>query len=123
MRNYELMRNILLAVVHAEKELQVRDFAQYGELNGIKEELERLKEEGLIKHNIVWDSYGITLGTITGATPKGKGFARNIENLRVWSIVSKTLEAASLDLSYPLLKEVCDEIIRRYVMGKIPKDL
>lgn len=48
---------------------------------------------------------------------------RNIENLRVWSIVSKTLEAANLDLSYPLLKEVCDEIIRRYVMGKIPKDL
>ena len=123
MRDYELMRNILLAVVHAEKELQVRDFAQYGELNGIKEELERLKEEGLIKHNIVWDSYGITLGTITGVTPKGKEFARNIENLRVWLIVSKTLEAANLDLSYPLLKEVCDEIIRRYVMGKIPKDL
>ena len=47
---------------------------------------------------------------------------RNIENERVWMLVLQTLEVAGLDLSYPLLKEVTDEIVRRYVMGKIPKE-
>ena len=35
--------------------------------------------------------------------------------------MAKTLEGAGLDLSYPLLKKVCETIVERYVMSKIPE--
>ena len=65
----------------------------------------------------------MSLGRVEGLTPDGRAFLRDIENERVWAIVCETLEAAGLDLSYPLLREVCEEVVRRYVMGKIPKGL
>ncbi len=123
MRNYDLMRAILARTAHANDELAACYFADLGEFDELKEELERLKEEGLIEHNIVWEAYKLASGKVIGITADGKAFLRNIENERVWRLVYETLKAADLDLSYPLLKEVCEEIVRRYVMGKIPKEL
>lgn len=34
--------------------------------------------------------------------------------------MSRTLDAAGIDVPYPLLKEVSEEIVKRYVMGFIP---
>ena len=123
MRNYQLMRNILKKVKHSQKPLTFLDFKEYGEPVDVKDELIRLKDEGLIEHDMAWSYDVFDGGEVSSITDAGLAFFRNIENDNVWFIVKKTLDDADLDLSYPLLKEVCDEIVKRYVMGKIPKDL
>ena len=123
MRNYDLMRAILCKVANSEKAPAVRDFRGFGEIEDIRQELERLKNEGLIVHDIKWEAPEISYGKVTSITQEGKNFLRNIENEHVWALICKTLEDANLDLAYPLLKEVCDEIVKRYVMSKIPKEL
>ena len=60
-------------------------------------------------------------GTVRGLTEEGAAFLRDIEDDRVWALMAKTLEDAGLDLSYPLLKKVCETIVERYVMSKIPE--
>lgn len=120
MRNYQLMRNILNEVSHAQKPLYFFDFHQYGNDEDIRNELQRLKHEGLIEHNMSW-SYGtFNGGEVTAITEQGRAFFRNIENDKVWHLIISTLEDAGLDLSYPLLNEVCEEVVKRYVMSKIP---
>lgn len=113
----------MIRASQAEGPLVVHGFMSLGGLDDIREELDRLKEEGLIEHDISWDPAEMPLGRVGGLTSAGRAFLRDIENERVWAIVLETLEAANLDLSYPLLKEVCEEIVRRYVMGKIPKEI
>lgn len=123
MRNYELMRNILKKVAKENRALTLNDFSHYGSFEELHEELNRLKHEGLIEHDMAWSYDVFDGGEVSSITDAGLAFFRNIENDNVWFIVKKTLDDADLDLSYPLLKEVCDEIVKRYVMGKIPKDL
>lgn len=119
MRNYQLMRSILKGVAHANKPLDFYDFHSCGQDEDIQEELQRLKKEGLIEHNMSW-SYGtFNGGEVTAITEQGRDFFRNIENEKVWRLILKTLEEAELDLSYPLLNEVCEEVVKRYVMSKI----
>ena len=122
MRNYQLMRSILKGVAHANKPLDFYDFHGCGDDEDIQEELQRLKQEGLIEHNMSW-SYGtFNGGEVTAITEQGRAFFRNIENDKVWRLILKTLEEAELDLSYPLLNEVCEEVVKRYVMSKIPTE-
>ena len=120
MRNYCLMRTILLAVKKSDEPLRFLDFKGWSH-DDIKEEFMRLSDEGLIAAEITLNNYvAVELNELT---KEGNDFARNIENGKVWLIVYETLKDANLDLSYPLLKEVSDEIVKRYVMSKIPKDL
>ena len=123
MRNYQLMRNILNAAAHADEELSLADFSEYANFEELQVELNRLKGEGLIEHNMAWKYGTFCGGVVSSITEAGREFQRNIENEKVWFIVEQTLKDANLDLSYPLLKEVSDEIVKRYVMSKIPKDL
>ena len=123
MRNYELMRYILCKAATLKEPLSIGVFLNNYEFEEIQEEITRLNDEGLIQHSIVWEAYEIANGKITGITETGRAFLRNIENERVWLLIEQTLDAANLDLSYPLLKEVCEEIVRRYVMAKIPREL
>ena len=51
--------------------------------------------------------------TVVGLTSNGHEFYRLIENNDVWAIVLDTLKQAGVDISYPLLKEVCEEIVKR----------
>ena len=122
MRNYELMRTILCKVATLKEPLSIGVFLNNYEFEEIQEEITRLNDEGLIQHNIVWEAHEIANGKITGITETGRAFLRNIENERVWMLIEQTLKDANLDLSYPLLKEVCEEIVRRYVMSKIPSE-
>lgn len=122
MRNYQLMRSIIKCVAKANKPLDFYDFHECGHDEDIQEELQRLKQEGLIEHNMSW-SYGtFNGGEVTAITEQGRAFFRNIENDKVWRLILKTLEEAELDLSYPLLNEVCEEVVKRYVMSKIPTE-
>ena len=123
MRNYELMRNILKKVAKENKALTLNDFSHYGSFEELHEELNRLKHEGLIEHNMTWTYGTFDGGKVTAITEDGRAFYRNLENEKVWGLIQDTLKDADLDLSYPLLKEVCDEIVKRYVMGKIPKSI
>lgn len=122
-RNYNLMRNILKKVNASVKPLSFGDFQSYGTSEDIRLELIRLKKEGLIEHNMTWSCGSFDGGEISAITENGIMFLRDIQNDTVWNIIEKTLEEADLDLSYPLLKDVCDEIVKRYVMGKIPSDI
>ncbi len=125
MRNYEAMREILFKV-SMEREVALMDMKSLikNDLNSredIVQEIERLKDEGLIISDMQFDNSGaLNAGTIKGLTNEGVEFLRFIENPDVWEICAKTLNDAKVDLSYPFLKEVCEEIVKRYVMSKIP---
>lgn len=123
MRNYRLMRNVLKIIKNSIMPLTFVDFQRYGSYEDVQEELIRLKNEGLIEHDMTWSCGSFDGGEVSGITEKGIDFFRDIQNDTVWDIIEKTLEEANLDLSYPLLKVVCDEIVKRYVMGKIPSDI
>ena len=122
MRNYELMRSILCKAATLKEPLSIGVFLSHYDFEEIKEEITRLSDEGLIQHSIVWEACEMASGKITGITEEGRAFLSNIENERVWMLIEQTLKDANLDLSYPLLKEVCEEIVRRYVMSKIPNE-
>lgn len=133
MRNYELMRNILLKVSkdckREEKPLALSDVQEWAKgscysTTELIAEIKRLTAESLINTEIIFNAFSnLEEGKIYGVTSKGEEFLRLIEEPHVWKICAKTLNDAGLDLSYPFLKEVCDEIVKRYVMSKIPKDI
>lgn len=125
MRNYNVMRNILLKTLFSNNELEFADFAglNKGKENDAeyKKELIRLKKEGLIVHNMEWDDY-FKGGTVAGLTDTGEKFARHIQDDSVWAGVYKTLERSQLDISYPLIEKICNHIAEKIVMSCIPEE-
>ena len=65
----------------------------------------------------------VSCGTIDGLTDDGRSLLRDIESDDVWKICLDTLEGADVDLSYPLLKDVCETIVKRYVESFIPNKI
>lgn len=126
MRNYQVMRNILVQTLLSKDELQMEDFLglNFNEKieNVYKEELSRLEEEGLIIHDIRWGESYLIGGTIKGLTAEGKKFARCIRDDSVWLGVYETLKRSQLDISYPLIEKVCERIAEKIVMSYIPED-
>jgi hypothetical protein len=122
MRNYDVMREIIIDIANSESPIKYGAFRDIEDEPAIKEELHRLKDEGLYKGEIRFlDGNGTCQGgEIEGLTKEGMEFYRLIENYDVWEIMRKTLDEAQVDISYPLLKEVCQEIVKRYVASFIP---
>lgn len=118
MRDYNMMRNMLV-FVSSGWERDISDFCHFGDVRSVGQELSRLREEGLIDSDMSFEPE-FNGGRVRGLTGEGKAFVRDIENDRVWELIRKTLEESGLDLSYPLLKNVCEAIVERYVMSKIP---
>ena len=119
MRDYNLMRNMLVFIGRSDGELNLVDFQRFDSVSPVQGELFRLREEGLVESSMAFKpSYNN--GTVKGLTEEGTAFLRDIEDDKVWALMVKTLEDAGLDLSYPLLKKVCETIVERYVMSKIP---
>jgi hypothetical protein len=128
MRNYELMRLILITCYSKGENLEFCNFASetskgYKEKEAeFEKELNRLNDEGLLKHNMYW-KYGTLMGgVVKGLTPAGVEFARMISDTKVWTVCSKTLKKAELDISYPLIKKVCERIIENIVLSCIPDE-
>lgn len=126
-RDYRTMRAMLLLVARSRRDLSFSDLASlsdgWSSRRSIVCEAGRLRDEGLIESDMEFDASGVSLGgSISGLTGAGEEFARLIENDDVWRICLKTLDAAGVDLSHPLLREVCEAIVKRYVMGFIPKE-
>lgn len=120
MRDYNLMRNILVFIGCSGGDCTVVHYQQFGDVSAVRGELSRLRQEGLIESSAeCGPPYNIAI--VEGLTVEGAAFLRDIEDDRVWALMSKTLEDAGLDLSYPLLKKVCETIVERYVMSKIPE--
>lgn len=121
MRDYRAMRWILSIVADATGAVDIGDFMPVGSIEEVGKELERLRRDGLVDGTFAFNSsFAYTGGTVSGLTEEGEGFYRLVENERVWSIILKTLDNAGIDISYPLLKEVCEEIVKRYVTSFIP---
>lgn len=125
MRNYDVMRQILVKTLHADKDLTFSDLAgreedkQKDEL--YKEELIRLKKECLIIHNIEWE-HCLNGGTVKGLTEAGEEFARHIQDYSVWRVVLEALNKSELDISYPLIQKVCERVAERIVMNCLPEE-
>ena len=123
MRNYDVMRNILVKTLHADKELSFIDYVGDDRESdeAFQEEFIRLKKEGLIKHNMEW---GVCFngGTVKGLTTAGEDFARHIQDDSVWFVVLKTLKKSKLDISYPLIQKVCERVSERIVMNCLPEE-
>ena len=124
MRDYVLMRQILAIAVNHEESNGVDEFFALGDSERVESELTRLSSESLLEADISYDAFGTCLSfKVVGLTDEGRAFYRLVENKEVWRIVQGTLERADVDISYPLLKEVCEEIVKRYVTSFIPDDL
>ncbi len=125
MRDYETMRGVLHIAAKAKpgEELCFNDFKPTDDDARLKQELERLTKEGLLLGNVHFakDAFDNSACSVTGLTDEGKEFYRLIENDKVWTIVFEVLKEAKLDLSYPFLKDVCEEVVRRYVASFIPE--
>ena len=124
MRDYETMRHVLTIASNAKVELHYADFqVEAGRDDDVLEcELNRLKREELLDGEVrlTRESGERSVCRVRGLTVKGREFYRLIENADVWGIICQTLESAGVDVSYPLLKEVCEEIVKRYVTSFIP---
>ena len=120
MRNYTAMRDVLAVIATSAKPLEFEDFMVVHQRDRVVEELKRLDREMLIESTIQFESQICTGGAVAGLTDEGEAFYRLIENDGVWGIILETLRSAGVDVSYPLLKEVCEEIVKRYVTSFIP---
>ena len=121
MRDYIAMRDVLSAIEGAVKTLTFNDFRGVQQRDQVVLELKRLKQDGLISSTLVFDGKVCLEGSVYGLTEEGYDFFNLIKNERVWKLILKTLNAAEIDVSYPLLKEVCEEIVKRYVTSFIPR--
>lgn len=125
MRDYHVMRDVLKVAAGLEHE------AGYDRFKGIRagqaeidSELMRLIDDKIVAGDVRFTADGACLAyKVSGLTDEGREFFKLVENDNVWEIVCKTLDAARVDVSYPLLKEVCEEIVKRYVTSFIPKEL
>ena len=121
MRDYVLMRQVMAVAVNHGRDDGVKVFYDLGDADMVEAELNRLHADGLLDADIGKNCFGApTVRKVGGLTDEGAAFFRLVENPEVWRIVHGTLEAAAVDISYPLLKEVCEEIVKRYVTSFIP---
>lgn len=122
MRDYGVMRQTLARAVGSTRGLSLGDFAGVQPSCGVPAELSRLISDGLVEGEVLLDPYGACVKcVVSGITDEGRDFYRLIENEEVWRIVLDTLSRAGVDVSYPLLKDVCEEIVKRYVTSFIPR--
>lgn len=122
MRNYSVMRDVLSLVASAPHELSFDDFDEIQQQDEVPQEIVRLQANGLVDGDIRFGAHALCLGgRVKALTDEGTEFYKLIENDDVWALIRDTLKRASVDVSYPLLKEVCEEIVKRYVTSFIPK--
>lgn len=122
-RDYEAMRAVLAAAAGSARPLKYGDlWSAVQDEAALRQELVRLGRDGLIDNGIRFqDGDGCCLGGEASITDEGREFFRLVENESVWQLVLRTLDAAGVDVPYPLLKNVCEEIATRYVSSFIPK--
>ena len=122
MRDYAVMRQVLARAAGSARLLGLGDFAGVQPSCDVPAELSRLISDGLVEGEVLLDPYGTCVKCVaSGLTDEGREFYRLIENEEVWRIVLDTLSRAGVDVSYPLLKDVCEEIMKRYVTSFIPR--
>lgn len=123
MRDFITMRNVLATAAKAQHELCYNDFWQAGTDDVLEKELVRLTNDGLLDAEVYFgDEFGgRSKCSVAGLTPEGMEFFKLIENDKAWELVLGVLRKADIDISYPLLKEVCEEIVKRYVVSFIPE--
>lgn len=121
-RDYETMRSVLVIAEKSMRPLRYGDFCmKVHDEDALRSELSRLGSDGLIDNSFEFqDGWGCCLGGVASITDEGRAFFRLIENERVWQLILRTLDAAGVDVPYPLLKKVCEEIVKRYVTSFIP---
>lgn len=121
-RDYDAMRAVLATIASSERPSRYGDlWSAVRDESALRSELARLGRDGLLDNGIRFQGGdGCCLGGEATITDEGREFLRLIENDGVWHLVIRTLDAAGVDVPYPLLKEVCEEIVKRYVTSFIP---
>ncbi len=117
------MRAVLATAAGSAHPLKYRDlWPAVRDEAAIRQELARLGRDGLIDDGIRFQGGdGCCLGGEASITDEGREFFMLVENECVWQLVLRTLDAARVDVPYPLLRKVCEEIVTRYVSSFIPK--
>lgn len=121
-RDYDAMRAVLATVARGERPSRYGDlWSAVRDEGAIRSELARLGRDGLLESGIRFqDGDGRCLGGEATITDEGREFFNLIENDGVWQLVIRTLTSVRVDVPYPLLKEVFEEIVKRYVTSFIP---
>ena len=122
-RNYRVMCEVLDKAAEAHRRRRAYDFDDFRDIQQLDKvigELERLKRDGLLDGAAEFINGMCLTCAVSGLTEEGEAFYRLIENDHVRAIIVGTLKEADIDVPYPLLKEVCEEIVKRYVTSFIP---
>jgi hypothetical protein len=120
-RDFNVMRRVLMTVAGSDEPVQYGAFMLIEDEDAVMSEIRRLDRDGLIETDIAFQNgTGYCMGGRASITEEGREFLNFIENDRVWELMRTTLDAAGIDVPYPLLKEVCEEIVERYVASFIP---
>lgn len=120
MRDFNVMHDVIKVMATSTHRIAFIDFSNVKPNELVEPELLRLISDGLVDGEIRYDD-GICMAfNVAGLTDEGRVFWKLIENNGVWAIIRNTLRKADIDVSYPLLKEVCEEIVKRYVTSFIP---
>lgn len=121
-RDYDAMRAVLATAARGDRHYKYGDlWSAVRDESVLRSELARLGRDGLLDNGIRFQGGdGCCLGGEASITEEGREFLNLIENEGVWQLVLRTLTSAGVDVPYPLLKEVCEEIVKRYVSSFIP---
>lgn len=120
-RDYDLMRDIL-ECINERDSVSLATLGDLGKKESLVAEMRFIQAEGLTKSSFKFSEDGRYLGGVAnGLTTEGLEFLHLIQNQDVWDLVLKVLSQANVDIPYPLLKEVCEEIVKRYVVSFIPE--
>lgn len=121
-RDYDAMRAVLATAARGDRPSKYGDlWSAVRDESVLRSELARLGRDGLLDNGIRFHGGGgCCLGGEASITEEGREFLNLIENEGVWQLVLRTLTSAGVDVPYPLLKEVCEEIVKRYVSSFIP---
>ena len=121
-RDYAAMRRVLEVVARAKRPVGYNALRSSVQATDIAYEAKRLKDDGLIECTMAFNVFGeYEGGEIGGLTDEGREFYNLVAKGDAWAIMLETLEAADVNIPYPLLKEVCMEIVKRYVTSFIPE--
>ena len=119
-RDYRVMREVLKVAARCHGETGCSAFAKIRDRARVDQELVRLEHDGIIDGTTVFDGDVLVECSINGLTDEGREFYRLVENDEVWDITNGVLACACVDIPYPLLKETCEEVVKRYVASFIP---
>ena len=123
-RDYRAMREILEVVARAGNPVGYSALRSCADQKTVAYEVTRLMDDGLVNGDMRFNVFKEYMGgEVRGFTDEGREFYNLVAKGEAWNVMLEALTAADINIPYPLLKEVCEEVVKRYVISFIPEEV